>query len=480
MTAVTTLPERATSVELYSGLGGLAMGLHGATLQNLLLVESNPSAAATLASGPVTGEMPLFDGDVREIDWADAVSSRVGLLAAGVPCQPFSQGGAHAGPDDERNMFPATFAAIRALRPHAVLVENVRGLARPAFQAFLDYLLDYLKVPHVAEKPAESWPDHHLRIRRHLAARPDDPDRYEVWCQPINVADYGVAQRRVRVIIVAVHHSRAEGFVWPAPTHAHQALLRDQLDGFYWDQHDLAPRSPRLAKATRRRLERWPHPQPLARWRTLRDVIHDLPTPSPLGETSDPGWHNLWPGARLYRGHRGSELDAPSKTIKAGVHGVAGGEHIVHLDDGTYRYLTVRECMRIQDLPDDLEIDHPRTVAMRQIGNAVPPTIGRVFGAALVPCVWDAERVPRAQSVAQQDAAAGGYVRRLAEIDGERVTGSISLNKGYANLRWSRPAGPAIYLGKVQGATRGEQLEHGWRLAHARHPELFIDADIAA
>jgi DNA (cytosine-5)-methyltransferase 1 len=65
------------------------------------------------------------------------------------------------------------------------------------------------------------------------------------------------------------------------------------------------------------------------------------------------------------------------------MHGVAGGEHIVHLDSGEYRYLTVRECMRVQGLPDELEIDTNRTAAIRQIGNAVPPVIGEVFGRAI-------------------------------------------------------------------------------------------------
>lgn len=250
--------------------------------------------------------------------------------------------------------------------------------------------MDHLRLPGLARKKGEDWPDHHERLLKALKRRPKDPtERYVVEWRPISVADYGVPQRRVRVIIVAIRADLAERWSWPEPTHSHEVLLRDQLDGIYWAAHDLPPRSPTLAPYTRKRVGRLAHPTWLSRWRTLRDALRGLPEPVPQDETPALNWHSLWPGARLYRGHRGSDLDQPSKTIKAGVHGVAGGEHIVHLDSGEFRYPTVRECMRIQDLPDELEVDAPWTAAIRQIGNAVPPTIGEVFGRAIAGGVSD-------------------------------------------------------------------------------------------
>src|SRR5207253_2698583 len=82
---------------------------------------------------------------------------------------------AHAGPDDERNMFPETFAAIRQLKPKAVLIENVRGLARPAFKPFVEYIVDHLQLPGLKRKKGEDWPDHHQRLRKALKRRPKDP-----------------------------------------------------------------------------------------------------------------------------------------------------------------------------------------------------------------------------------------------------------------------------------------------------------------
>lgn len=379
-------------VELFVGLGGMARGLETAGFAHRLVVEQHPRAVAILQRDPVSSRWPLHADDVREVDYAP-IGEDVDLLAAGVPCQPFSQGGAHAGPADDRNMFPETFAAIRALRPRAVLIENVRGLARPRFTRFLSYVVDHLSAPHIAIRPKESWQDHHLRLGAASAA-PNGraADRYVVEWRSICAADYGVAQRRVRIIMVAIREDLAGRWEWPQPTHSANALLREKIDGHYWTEHHLPQRSIDLPKATRARAERLPRPLCRQRWRTLRDVIGDLPAPAEKPDDAALHGHVFWPGARLYRGHLGSLLDEASKTIKAGVHGVAGGEHIVHLDDDTFRYLTVRECMRIQDLPDDMVIETNRTAAMRQVGNAVPPRVAEVFGRAIACAILDPDR----------------------------------------------------------------------------------------
>jgi len=96
------------------------------------------------------------------------------------------------------------------------------------------------------------------------------------------------------------------------------------------------------------------------------------------------------PGARLYKGHSGNPLDWQAKTIKAGVHGVPGGEHVVLLDDGTHRYLTVRECARVQTFPDDWHFKGPRSEASRQIGNAVPVRLAKIMGTAVMGAIQDA------------------------------------------------------------------------------------------
>ena len=86
----------------------------------------------------------------------------------------------------------------------------------------------------------------------------------------------------------------------------------------------------------------------------------------------------------MYAGHSGSKLDEPSKTIKAGAHGVPGGENMVVLDDGSVRYYTVRESARIQTFPDDYLFSASWTESMRQIGNAVPVKLARGVGDSVI------------------------------------------------------------------------------------------------
>src|SRR5690606_26287424 len=113
-----------------------------------------------------------------------------------------------------------------------------------------------------------------------------------------------------------------------------------------------------------------------ARWRTVRDALEGLPEPK---AKSPRGVHNhvLQPGARSYPGHTGSPVDLPAKTLKAGDHGVPGGENMLRRVDGTVRYFTVRESARLQTFPDDYELHGSWTEAMRQLGNAVPVELAR-------------------------------------------------------------------------------------------------------
>ena len=89
------------------------------------------------------------------------------------------------------------------------------------------------------------------------------------------------------------------------------------------------------------------------------------------------------PGARSYKGHEGSRYDEPAKTLKAGGHGVPGGENMLLRDDGTVRYFTVRESARLQTFPDTYVFSGSRSEAMRQIGNAVPVVVAELLARKL-------------------------------------------------------------------------------------------------
>ena len=123
---------------------------------------------------------------------------------------------------------------------------------------------------------------------------------------------------------------------------------------------------------------------PLQRWQTVRDAIGALPNPADVHGVGTYYNHEFRDGARIYAGHSGSKMDEPSKTIKAGAHGVPGGENMVVLDDGSVRYYTVRESARIQTFPDDYIFSASWTESMRQIGNAVPVKLAKAVGDSVI------------------------------------------------------------------------------------------------
>jgi DNA (cytosine-5)-methyltransferase 1 len=280
-------------------------------------------------------------------------------------------------------MFPEVFRAQRELRPKAILIENVYGLARPSFRPYLEYILLQLRFPFVTPDLGEGWRSHKERLLAHsVAARFGTGDTYDVDFRVINAADYGVPQIRRRLLIVGFRADLGVCWSWNAvaPTFSKEALEYALWgDGSYRAEHGIE-RPPGSGATDQQNVLAFHGRQ---RWRTLRDALKGLPTPVDGKEHPSVRNHVGIPGARLYAGHTGNTLDRPAKAIKAGGHGNPGGEHVVILDDGSHRYLTVRECARIQGFPDELTFQCSRTEAMRQLGNAVPVPLAEVFGKAI-------------------------------------------------------------------------------------------------
>ena len=337
---------------------------------------------------------------------AMSVNSHIDLVSGGPPCQPFSLGGKHHGPLDERDMFPEAIRAVRELSPRAFIFENVRGLWRPAFSRYLEYIRDHLTFPEMTPRTDESWLDHADRLRSH--GRVSDASRYtglayRVSIGIVNAADFGVPQKRERMIMVGFRADLDIDWSFPKPTHSADALLWDKwITGKYWDRHGIAEKDrPAMPKSVCRRIERlhgFDFPPPLKSWRTVRDAIADLPDPE-----FDPATgrsflnHQFNPGARPYPGHTGSPYDEPAKGLKAGDHGVPGGENMLARGDGTCRYFSVREAARLQTFPDSYRFPGSWTETMRQIGNAVPVVLARVIA--------DGVRQRLADSASRQRAA---------------------------------------------------------------------------
>lgn len=384
------------SIELFSGAGGLAMGVSEAGFKHEAVVEWDKDACDTLRENQARGEAivsgwPIFQGDVREFDYSPFTKG-IDLIAGGPPCQPFSLGGKHRGPQDMRDMFPEAVRAVRELRPRAFMFENVKGLLRESFAKYFEYIILQLTHPEVTRKADEAWDSHLIRLERHHTRGRHDELEYNVVFRLVNAADYGVPQRRERVFIVGFRSDMDREWSFPEPTHSQEALWWQQwVTGEYWERHKVAKKnrpeiSPRLL-GRMALLSSQLEPPKSASWQTVRDAISDLPDPERRPDAYNVLNHKFIPGAKVYPGHTGSALDEPAKTLKAGDHGVPGGENMLARPDGSVRYFTVRESARIQTFPDDYLFHGSWGEIMRQLGNAVPVRLARAVSTSVRDCL---------------------------------------------------------------------------------------------
>jgi DNA (cytosine-5)-methyltransferase 1 len=273
-------------------------------------------------------------------------------------------------------MFPQAVRAVRELRPKAFIFENVKGLMRETFSDYFEYIQLQLTHPSFTTRKSESWREHRIRLEKHHTSLQDRTE-YNVVFRLLNAANYGVPQRRERVFLVGFRSDLGIEWSFPEGAYSEDKLLRSQwITGEYWDRHKIASRKrPQLEVRQAIRVERLRRNSLFDAdklpWLTVRDAIGDLPDPEKNLKSGIPN-HIFNPGARSYTGHTGSPLDGPAKTLKAGDHGVPGGENMLARVDGSVRYFTVREAARLQTFPDNYLFRGAWTEAMRQLGNAVP------------------------------------------------------------------------------------------------------------
>lgn len=140
------------SLELFAGGGGLGLGLDLAGFKSAAVVEWDKWCCDTIRHNqslgfPLVQNWKVHHVDAKKFDYA--ALGDVELISGGPPCQPFSLGGKHKGYNDSRDMFPTAVKAVRTLQPRAFIFENVKGITRPSFANYFQYIQFQLSFPEI-------------------------------------------------------------------------------------------------------------------------------------------------------------------------------------------------------------------------------------------------------------------------------------------------------------------------------------------
>lgn len=325
-------------LELFGGCGGAALGLHRAGWRHLACIERDPAAAATLSAAG----FPVLVADVLRVDFAPW-RDHVDLLWASPPCQPGSQAGRRRGSDDERDGWPATFAAVDAVRPTWFVAENVLGWTFHAETCDRD--------GEHAGCLGCTW-EHHVT--------PALAKRFAfTGTLHLDAADLGVPQHRRRL------------FLWggPLPMQAPAPSHGDPLD------EDTEARG-------------------LAPWRTLRDAIGPTllaadtcdrracyPCGGTHGRACSERWRAEQPAPTVTTTEvKGTRAHAPDWTFNGGPDRASDTAFLV----AGVRRIEVPEGLALQGMPPDWPLQGGREDQYRQVGNAVPPAMGAAVGATVL------------------------------------------------------------------------------------------------
>lgn len=316
-------------ISLFSGAGGLDLGFIKAGHEIVFANDINKSYCDTYRHN--IGE--IFCGDVAKLKPSEIPDGDI--VIGGWPCQGFTIANVSRTVDDSRNkLYLEMKEIIKAKRPKFFLAENVPGILSLANGKVIKKIVnDFEEAGYVVYSPRK-----------------------------INFADYGVPQKRQRVIIFGKRKDVKFdlGAEFPEPTH---------------------DKSPEKQSETRK-------------WTTLKDAIKDLPEPPKPEKNKKTSKkkkesnikNHVYSQHKVringYVGHRKLNWNEPSPTITG--RGEGGGGPVIHPHPNLKRRLTVRECARIQTFPDDFEFMGSMTSQYGQIGNAVPP-LGAYYLARMFP-----------------------------------------------------------------------------------------------
>ena len=304
-------------VSLFSGCGGLDLGLIAAGHEVIWANDIFEDAVATYEKNIGAH---VDTRDIRKIPSAEIPDCDV--VVGGFPCQGFSVANMNRTVDDIRNqLYRQMVRIIKDKRPKFFIGENVKGMASLGGGAVLQSILkDFEKIG------------------------------YNVKWKIVNAADYGVPQKRMRLIIFGTRKDLplADGAFPPKQTHA----------------------SPEKAKELK-----------LKKWMTVGEAVAHFPAPDKPNSVANHECSQYKLRFNGHLGHRFIDPKQPSPTV-TGRGDEKGGVVVLH-HPSNKRRMTARELAAVQSFPDKFVFVGTKTSAYRQIANAVPPLLGKAIGLML-------------------------------------------------------------------------------------------------
>lgn len=318
-------------IDLFAGAGGLSLGLHRAGGRAALAVELDRECVETYRLNFADAE--AVAADVRELDWSDLSAD---VVVGGPPCQGFSSLGRRQSDDPRNDLTLEMLRCAEAVRPRAIVIENV-----PKF-------LESAQCDQIKSRLRELG--------------------YAVRTGVVNCIDFGVPQRRTRALLVATE--RGLPLPWPKNTHGGKGQPRHRTVA------DAFARLPIEPDGRNRHDGKHMSDTYLERFRSIgeggsrRQLPPDLVLP-------------CWRDARGHNDVLGRlEWHKPATTVRTEFFRPEKGRFLHPIAD---RPITAREAARLQSFPDAFVFppDHTLYSLGRQIGNAVPPLLGEAIGHAL-------------------------------------------------------------------------------------------------
>jgi len=365
-----------TSVELFAGGGGLALGLSLAGFSHVLLNEFDHSACNTLRMNHP--EWNVVEGDVRKVDFTP-LRDKVDFLSGGFPCQAFSYAGKQGGFNDTRGtLFFELARAVNEIRPKVFMGENVKGLAsHDNGRTFSTIKNTIAELGYTLVEP---------RVLKAIM--------------------YQVPQKRERLILIAIRNDLAQrvSFHWPSP-YTQVLTLKDALYKSVIYDTDV-PHSEGVKYPLKKQevLELVPQG---GDWRSLPEDV--------AKEYMGGSW--LLGGGKTGMARRLS-LDEPSLTLTCS----PCQKQTERCHPLETRPLTVREYARIQTFPDSWLFAGTMGDKYKQIGNAVPVNLAWAVGRSLIRLFNDIQTIAPTETCDCSEAVAQ-IMGRLKEEDAQRASG---------------------------------------------------------